>query len=157
KQFGLDEEAKHDLYNKVERLNDKYKSSGFGQSVDRLGKNMKTVGQGAEAMTEAALLETALYNMLMLLFELLFGAKKGVKKLPEGSKWLNANRKRQHLNSSALRRYAKEDHGKALKEADGLKKEIDDLKKERADLKAERKELEEKNKTPPVSDAVLER
>ncbi len=157
KQFGLDEEAKHGLYNKVERLNDKYKSSGFGQSVDRLGKNMKTVGQGAEAMTEAALLETALYNMLMLLFELLFGAKKGVKKLPEGAKWLNANRKRQHLYSGALRRYAKEDHGKALKEADGLKKEIDDLKKERADLKAEKKELEEKNKTPPVSDAVLKR
>lgn len=157
KAAGIDEEAKHSFYDKVKQANDKYKKSGFGESVDRLGRNMKTVGQGAEAMTEAALLETALYNMLMLLFELLFGAKKGVKKLPEGAKWLNANRKRQHLYSGALRRYAKEDHGKALKEADGLKKEIDDLKKERADLKAEKKELEEKNKTPPISDAALER
>lgn len=142
--LGIDEQQKHSFYQKIEKANDKYKSSGFGKSVDRLGRNMKTVGQGAEAMTEAALLETALYNMLMLLFELLFGAKKGVKKLPEGAKWLNANRKREHLYSGALRKYAKEDHGKALKEADGLKKEIEDLKKERADLKNERKEIQDK-------------
>lgn len=150
--LGIDEQQKHNFYQKIEKANDKYKSSGFGKSVDRLGKNMKTVGQGAEAMTEAALLETALYNMLMLLFELLFGAKKGVKKLPEGAKWLNANRKREHLYSGALRKYAKEDHGKALKEADGLKKEIEDLKKEREDLKDEKAKLAQKYEGKEIKD-----
>ena len=56
-----------------------------------------------------------------LLFELLFGAKKGISKLPDGVKWLNANRKREHLYSGAMRRYAKEDHGKALKDADVIR------------------------------------
>ena len=156
---GIDEEAKHSFYDKVKQSNDKYKKSGFGKAVDRLGKNMKTVGAGAEGMTEQALLETALYNMLMLLFELLFGAKKGIKKLPEGVKWLNANRKREHLYSGALRRYAKEDHAKALKQADGLQKDITDLKQEKADLKKERAQLAEDNKNtpPPLSPEVMDR
>lgn len=143
--LGINEEEKHKFNDKVKLANDKYKKSGFGKAADRLGKNMKTVGAGVEGMTEQALLETALYNMLMLLFELLFGAKKGIKKLPEGVKWLNANRKREHLYSGAMRRYAKEDHGKALKDADGLKKDIEALKKEREDLKKEKADIAKKN------------
>ncbi len=142
KALGLDDEIKHSKPDKIKQKNESFRKSGLGQAADRLGRNMKTVSGGAEGMTEAALLELALYNLLMLLFELLFGTKKAITKVPDGVNWIRANHNRAHLHSGALRKYAKEDHGKALKDADGLKKDIEALKEERKELKEEKKKFE---------------
>jgi hypothetical protein len=84
----------------------------LGEAGDRLNKNVK--GFSGHHMGEAELLEAALFNMLLLLFEILFGAGKVAKAgIKEVYKQVNRN----HLSSQDLRRLSVKDHKSALEEA----------------------------------------
>jgi hypothetical protein len=84
----------------------------LGEAGDRLNKNVK--GFSGHHMGEAELLEAALFNMLLLLFEILFGAGKVAKAgIKEVYKQVNRN----HLSSQDLRKLSVKDHKSALEEA----------------------------------------
>lgn len=93
----------------------KFQKSDFGKYLSEVDKRLKGA-KTPQSMKEEDLLEAAIINMLLLLFELLFGLGKGASAI---YKHFN----RDHLNSKEFRAMAKEDHAAALKEADKYKED----------------------------------